>query len=136
MREIKFRAWDYNSIRYDVTGLECGANGTIGDWYSGVYLDGDYFSLNGDTTRTTKAILMQFTGLHDKHGKEVYEGDIITCWAIQREVNDVIDKEEDIITVKYSDGYFFPFGYNCGWRSYVEDVEIIGNIYENEDLLK
>lgn len=111
MRTIKFRAFDKDTKQM---------------W------DGDFslFEALGDNIE-----LMQFTGLLDKNGKEIYEGDIITCEAVQREANDVIKKDEKIL-VEYKDGYFYPFGYNCGWRSSVGDIEVIGNIYENHELLK
>lgn len=79
-------------------------------------------------------VLMQFTGLHDKNGKEIYEGDVITCYAIQREIHDVIEHGTKVV-VKYQDGYFYPFGYNAGWRSEVADMEVLGNIYENPELI-
>lgn len=70
MREIKFRAWDmdenkmvYPTIEHNekyVMQLNCG--------YMGEF--------NGSTYDTVKMPLMQFTGLKDKNGKEIYEGDI------------------------------------------------------------
>lgn len=75
---------------------------------------------------------MQYTGLKDKNGKEIYEGDIIICSAYQRE-QDVIENET--VEVKFYEGYFYPFGYNAGWRSEVINIEVIGNIYENKNLL-
>ena len=121
MREIKFRAWDKHTKRmwqWDEHNAFSTGRGSIKEWFT----DQDL-------------CIMQFTGLKDKNGKEVYEGDVITCYAVQRETHDAIEKHEKI-EVKYSDGYFYPFGYNCGWRSYVDDIEVIGNIYENPELLK
>ena len=69
-------------------------------------------------------ILMQVTGLKDKNGIEIYEGDV---WEIKFK-----DPLEGLITkrhlVEYKDGYLKRFKYDIG--------EIIGNIYENPELLK
>ena len=59
-REIKFRAWDKscNKMR-GISGLQ------------------DCFSLRSDGICNEDYILLQYTGLHDKNGKEIYEGDIL-----------------------------------------------------------
>lgn len=72
----------------------------------------------------------QFTGLYDKNGKEIYEGDIIGFY------NDM-DNLKLAGVVKFGDGAFYI---NCGWdggyRLMDYDVEIIGNIHDNPDLMK
>jgi hypothetical protein len=66
--------------------------------------------------------VMQFTGLHDKSGKEVYEGDIV-----KKESNG------DLRVVSFKDGIFAPYPWTYGgWN---EVSEVIGNIYENPELL-
>ena len=72
---------------------------------------------------------MQYTWLKDKNGKEIYEGDIVFC--------DAIEEKWVIKWWKYSfrcktestrsDDWFMP---------YEDSMEIIGNIYENPELLK
>jgi uncharacterized phage protein (TIGR01671 family) len=90
--------------------------------------------------------LMQFTGLKDKNGKEIYEGDIvryknISGFPAEDDYKDSAKNVEYIKEVKFIDGKFYPRpdgsfpedGYYA-WRNW--DFEIIGNIYENADLLK
>jgi len=69
-------------------------------------------------------VLMQFTGLFDKNGKQIFEGDII-----KNEYNEMSD-------VRFDNGRFY---YNKGinWGEIdSESVEVIGNIWENPELVK
>lgn len=72
----------------------------------------------------------QFTGIHDKNGKEIFEGDIITFTKGKKKVDGIWVDDKEIRTVSYSEGSFSI----CG-LSHVEDsLEIIGNIYDNPEL--
>lgn len=70
--------------------------------------------------------IMQFTGLKDKNDTEIYEGDILR-WHYM---------EEGVGVVKYSDRYasFEPFN-QLRFDAVADTFEVIGNIYENPELL-
>lgn len=76
--------------------------------------------------------LMQYTGLKDKNGKEIYEGDIIKFTD-----NYNTDIPEKIGVVKFNNASFYitDGAYSC-YRWIDINIEIIGNIYENPDLLE
>ena len=113
-REIKFRAWDEKkkAIR-DVTGI---------NWYD-EYLWVDETPMTGDKLPIESTPLMQSTGLKDKNGKDIYEGDII--------------KGEHLIGEWVSGVDMLPTGVWFGGARFseIKDFEIIGNLYENPNLL-
>lgn len=120
-RSIHFRAWDEkrNSMMYSGFYVY-----PTGGWC--VFEDSDYgkdglheHDISGDYDLT----IMQSTGLNDKNGKEIYEGDII-----QNGTNKFSRR-----IVKFDLQSQTGIGYNIG-KSKLN--EIIGNIYENPELLK
>lgn len=124
MREIKFRAYNPRDkkIHYDITGIEIYENGKM----SGVFIDGAFFL-------TEEVNLMQYTGLKDKNGKEIYEGDIL------RIKNSLIELEGEVIwdTIDLSFEVYDKEN-DCKemlWYTNKE-FEVLGNIYENPELLK
>ena len=124
MRELKFRAWIKDE---DVPSgyMFDGADNTFVNTRNGVYAIENY---EGKIIRhkSGEYTLMQYTGLKDKNGKEIYEGDILDIG------NNAV--------VEFFDGKFHPV-YDGGKSEAMEDefksykCEIIGNIYENKNLL-
>jgi len=113
-REIKFRAWDTISKRFYEAGYMISPDGNILTLkYIGKKSEGWYL--------TEEMILVKTTGLHDKNGKEIYEGDII-FWPPKTEGLWSDQNGKQVVS--------FPFV--CG-NAYLG--EVIGNIYENPELL-
>ena len=80
-----------------------------------------------DISQSSAYEVMQFTGLKDKNGKEIYEGDIVTS-DYQRTLDEVI----------FSSGCFCLKNAKMEYEAtyWGAEIEIKGNIYENPDLLK
>lgn len=122
MREIKFRAWDvfYKKFTYS---HDCGSDAIDNRLAS-------FFGIvEGARASKRDVPVMQFTGLKDKNGEEIYEGDII-------------GEAGCAYKVEFKDGIFCiggatePAIYWIWARSRKGIVtEVIGNIYENPELL-
>jgi uncharacterized phage protein (TIGR01671 family) len=125
-REIRFRAWDKaNKVIYYPEDISHITFGHI-DWdmvYTKTGMPGSWGKKYPD-----EVDLMQFTGLHDKNGKEIYEGDIVQRGVIIFERG------------KFQGCYFDSNGnLEETWEDdlYQErNIEVLGNIYENPELLK
>lgn len=139
MREIKFRAWETKEKRMLHTGSfeiylydrgtgksDYGISHHFQDEPNRVYKFTSC-KANNFNPKNPEVILMQFTGLLDKNKKEIYEGDIVEMKGYHFSKFEV-----KVHLVRFTDTGFFELWY------FDDDpeIEIIGNIYENPELMK
>ena len=129
MREIKFRAWHKEEkFMYQVDALEFPVGGTI--WY-GPGVGKGVASTNSKYNLVVDSILMQFTGLLDKNGKAVYEGDILKLSSGER--REVLWRAA-LACFQHEALEYSQWGQLD--EIMATKCEIIGNIYENPELLQ
>lgn len=119
-REIKFRAWDQVEKRFYIPVIRYKSKINSELWYGS--------EIQGETSDP----IMQYTGLKDKNGKEIYEGDIV--------------KSRSIFGVNNSTGFVTYFQNRFLIRNEIEIIQefsepefecvVVGNIYENYELLE
>jgi uncharacterized phage protein (TIGR01671 family) len=126
----KFRAWNIKEKRM----LFC-------DWLE-ISMDGKIYDMryhSGGEEVTDEYIIMQYTGLKDKNGKEIYEGDIISYPEYPRHIA-IANTHELPASVVFSRGKFAVSGkdlyYWVSEHNGIGIASIIGNIYKNPELLK
>lgn len=132
-REIKFRAWDkvYECYLYDVQNAYDTLSGCVKDENGeDAGYDEECFAgfLDND-----KYVVEQYTGLHDKNGQSIYEGDVLDIGLRNQDGKPVI---APVSYEKYAAGYVLDNGGNGIWQRLTEDCEVIGNIFENPELLE
>ena len=129
MRPIKFRAWEN-----PMPESWCKERGiTFVPDFKGQMLDVNHWTINMlGSTEGYKT--MQFTGLYDKNGKEIWEGDIVR--NEHGTVCAVVWKEDEcgFIATKPYDGY--PNCYTYDFSLYPGLHEVLGNIYSDPHLLE
>ena len=140
MREIKFRAWDKEDERmYQPCFAEIEKDGSYNVWFNRCWGEGDNDTTN-EKDYSGDAVLMQFTGLKDKNGKEIYEGDIVKCNAAPYYETKDFKKFKVSGKVVFDRSMSFRIEdidrHRCFYLNDCLDIEIIGNIYENPELLK
>lgn len=140
MRDIKFRAWDTeNKEMLKVQELDFEDTFYGGRLSIRVDMYNDYFDMED-------MILMQYTGLKDKNGKEIYEGDIAKITEKKNILkHKVIPMKPIIAEISWSEEYLAYILITTSVKDafenladYLEeyDIEVIGNIYDNPELLE
>ena len=157
MRDIKFRAFirkhknvdekDWNKM-VEISGIDFGD--PFGEYE--FEKDGEFYCIDKKYIE-----LMQYTGLKDKNNKEIYEGDIILTYikAKNKETNKTIEPYDNKEAVSWGVWEDDEYGYkintwllganylaeytkygNSYWDAVEEKFEVVGNIYENPELIK
>jgi len=131
MRPIKFRAWDKQEKEMGkVMYLNLSE-------YSTDHILKTKSHPNFYNQTSENVVFMQFTGLLDKNGIEIFEGDIVKLIIQHQSIVNNSSLEIEISQVEFSPSYFRLRGSILGAGSLIsENIEIIGNIYETPELLK
>ena len=134
MREIKFRAWDIRENRM----MRFGEFWACDEYQSLAWrINDDDKTINeGDYCLdwSESVIVEQFTGLQDKNGVDIYEGDVV-----KYKLDGITARTEQVRHVKYIQDAF-----ECVLNKYADplpirwafEIEVIGNIHENKELLE
>ena len=133
-REIKFRVFVDNKMFYQDKYHENGDNLTSIDICKKTITITEFYNYK-DVYRfeDEEVKLMQYTGLNDKNGKEIYENDLISC---NKHKNIAVFFEGGCFKVKYLRNSTTTI--TCTLNSFLEKYKcgIVGNIYENKNLLE
>ena len=124
MKKIKFRAWDKKNKQIaEVLAIDYLANEVMLDHFGEIYF-----------LKFEHVELLQYTGVKDKNGTEIYEGDILkgdcTYLAAKNDENDFMINSK----IVFEKGKYTCQGFDID--TIASDVDVIGNIYENPKRLE
>jgi uncharacterized phage protein (TIGR01671 family) len=126
MREIKFRVWD----SLERTWQHSKGHSTVAFNRDGLFFP--YGTGYSNTNWPNRFVVQQFTGLKDKAGRDIYEGDIIKEWPDSEDKSKIIMSSEGIWWAANLDSES-----GMGQELYMyPKCLVVGNIFENTELLK
>jgi uncharacterized phage protein (TIGR01671 family) len=130
MRKMIFRAWDKENkkmLKADKFDLH----------YSGDVFLNEYGDLHIPLTTPSQYILMQYTGRRDKNGAGIFEGDIVRAFVDMKDKHryEISQVHWDNSKLGFAFSYRFLFNHAIISEEIGYDIEVIGNIYENPELL-
>ena len=124
MREIKFRAWDRKTREMRrVTQID------FPEWFVATQDGNNYYDVERNSFKneiTDRHLLMQYTGLKDCNIEEIYDGDILEIYL---NAGNIIKKP-----VEFYKGSYYAMNYRIS--NILHKARVIGNIYENPELLE
>lgn len=137
-REIKFRAWDkrlgLNKMYWNVNYIPYGDGWSGGNpeyrFYQIYHGKGGFFLSSMDEIE-----IMQYTGCNDVNGKEIYEGDVVEYLREQDQYMQEARIYKVRVLVKWEGFGFNLFQPTSNYSRPVSGFEVLGNIYENTDLI-
>ena len=127
MREFKFRAWDkiFNEMYGEITELDFE--------FDRIFVRENEMENDFDIPRS-RVVLMQWTGLKDKNGVEIYEGDIVDIDSDEDKYLEVFygNKNGSFQLKRLKSRIILPMTilYDC------DNYEVVGNVFENPELLE
>lgn len=135
MREIKFRAY----IKKQNKMVEITEMSFRKGWFEYYNYEKeqyeDYYCTDTDEIiNSQEIIIMQYTGFKDKNGKEIYDGDIFKCGQTLYQVLNAIFGFKVKYVKNHNENYLYDF--TLDYFNLNDEIEVIGNIYENQELLE
>lgn len=130
-RDIKFRVKVTWCDSVWLASVDYMKSDGFGGWYGLAFINiNSWESAQVEFHTDADDVLMQYTGLKDKNGVEIYEGDIL--W---------LGDAGSIVQILWSDfklrlKWVNPMGASDNIYAWKDDLEVIGNIYENPELLE